>query len=108
MPSNTFSKDFRYVYANTVGIALTHSEVTLHLGIQLHPPTPEMEEQTAVIMNHTAAKLLVEMVGRLLKDFENATGQSIPVDPEKLAQIEHVIAEARALRDAAAPTAEAN
>lgn len=98
--NNTRSKDFRYVYANAFGLGFGNNEVQLIGGIQTNPGTPDpaMEEQVALIFTHTSAKQIAQMLNMLIADLEEANGQTIPIDQEKIKILEGLIAANKAAR----------
>ena len=60
-----------------------------------------MEEQGAVVINHSAAKILAQMLGLLIEDYEEAMGAPIVVSADKLDPLKAQIAAAKAARDKA-------
>lgn len=89
------SQDFRFVFGNTFSVTFGPTEVQVIFGIQKKPGTddPTMEEQVGVVFTHTAAKLLSEMLGLMVADLEDRTGQAIPLEGGKLDGLRALIAE---------------
>ncbi len=101
---NTRSQDFRYVFANTIGMTFGPTEVQLIFGIQKQTGSddPSMEEQVGLVVTHPAAKLLAHMIGAVMADYEEATGTVVPIDPAKIAQLQTMLDDAKRKRAEAA------
>ena len=88
---NTRSKDFRYVYAGGFSMFFNGQDAIIKFGVKVDGNLDILHEEVGVIMTPTTMKLLGKLLVRMSEMVETATGQEIPVDPTKLAAIEHSI-----------------
>lgn len=81
MPNRT--TDFRYFFANTLGLAWSDNDCKLIFGVDEGGGAESTLEQTGVIMTHKTAKLLSMHLTAIIKGFEEHSGQEIPFDADK-------------------------
>lgn len=92
---NTRSSEFRYVYANGMGVQFGGSDVTLVFGIKENPASPDdkIMEEVAVIMTHVTAKHFALSLAKMITHVEQANGKVIPVENENLDKLERFLNE---------------
>ena len=69
-----FPRGLTPIYANTMIVSHTASEVILDLG-QILPNTPVCKIQGRVVMTAMNAKILLQILGENLRRFEDAHGE---------------------------------
>ena len=80
----TRSLDFRYIFANGVGLGLNDNEIRLMFSFceDLNKPE-ESIEQVGIILTPRTAKLVARMLSDSIEHFEGISGVKIPFDEEK-------------------------
>lgn len=88
------SKDFRYIYANGIGLQFNGAELMLMFGVKEDFSNKDniMLEEVGVIMAASSAKLLGLMIAGAVEASEKASGQAIPVDETKLRSLQDMLA----------------
>ncbi len=91
---NTRSKDFRYVYANGIGMQFGDNDVTLVFGVKEDPTDIEekMMEEVAIFLTPSTAKALSMSLAAIIEQAEKSGGK-IPIDQSKMDNLLKVIAE---------------
>jgi hypothetical protein len=81
-----YARDFRYVYANTLGIAGSNHDFQIAFGIDadITSPGSKVQQQVTVILTHNSAKLLAATLSQLVETIERQVGP-IPLAEDKLA-----------------------
>ena len=85
-PSNR-AADFRFVFANTLGFQVSDNDMRLIFSIDEGGGVDNSLEQVGVAMTFRTAKLLGEMLRLILEVHETRTGETVPLNAEKLAPI---------------------
>jgi len=76
--------DFRYIFANTLGLQLTDNEAKIIFGVTEEPGKVEgATEQVGIFMTHKTLKLLSRLLADSVAHYEKSTGVDIPFDEEK-------------------------
>jgi hypothetical protein len=85
-PKNTRAKEFRYNFADTIGLQFNGNQAIITFSIANNPSDPSQgaQEQVAVAMVAVVAKSLASTLGIILSRFEKSTGTVLPfsVPPE--------------------------
>jgi len=99
---STQSKDFRFVYSNTIGLQFNGSELILRFSIlnELSNPAAGHVEQVAVAMSAANMKALWQTLDAVIKHHEKVTGAPIPVSPQIQQVIDKAIAAAASKKPA--------
>ncbi len=94
--ANTRSNDFRYLYANGIATAFNGIEAIIAFGIKenLGDTSSKIREEVAIVMHPITLKNLAMTLSRVIEDFEQRTGQTIPVDESAKAAVEKALKEA--------------
>jgi Protein of unknown function (DUF3467) len=80
----TRPSDFRFIYANAVGLAISDHETRIMFALAEDMRKPsENTEQVGVIMNHQTAKWLTKVLSLAIEQYEVASGTTIPFDEER-------------------------
>ena len=92
----TRTPDFRYVYANAVGIRFNGTDVMLTAGIKEDPRESDdtIVENATFIMALSTAKFLSLALSRVITSIETTMGQEIPIDGDKLQTLDEAISAA--------------
>lgn len=85
------ASDFRYLFANAFGVAISDNDCRVIFGIEEGGGPDEMHEQLAVAMTLKTAKMLAAHLSKIIVHIEKASGTEIPLDLEKIAKLEEVL-----------------
>lgn len=109
MNNNPKAKDFRFIYANGMGVQFNGLEFMLAVGVkedQSVENTTFLEEAT-IILSPSTAKLLGVIINKIIVSNEKITGIPIQVDETKINALDQAIAANEAIaagaKDAASP-----
>lgn len=96
--------DFKYFYANGFTVSVSNDEMIVKFGVIEDPsnPTDSICEQVAIVVSLTGGKTLAHSLMAVLERFEESTKTSIPVSPERVAEIQASVAEISGVKN---PTA---
>lgn len=86
---NSRSKDFRYIFANGIGVRFNDNDVTLIFGVKEGDSDEEaVLEEVGVILTPKTAKLLAETLSQVIQNFEQTTGVTLPTNEAFLKSLE--------------------
>ena len=88
----TRAPDFKYVFANAVGLALSDNDCKIIFGVEEGSGPEEMYEQLAVAMTLRTTKMLAINLTAIIDHIEKTTGDEIPFDVEKHAKMLEILA----------------
>ena len=89
-PKNTQAKDFRTVYANTLGFQFSGLELMLRFGIlkNIANENDGIDEQVVVAMSSATAKTLMVSLEKIIGQYEQANNVVIPINPSTESTLE--------------------
>ncbi len=90
------SKDFRYIYANSVKLQFNGSELMLGIGVKENQAESDNDfyEEVTIILSAASAKLWGQMISRVISSSEKATGVQIDIDDTKLENLNEILEKA--------------
>ncbi|WP_454813794.1 hypothetical protein [Labrys neptuniae] len=82
-PKDDFSKDYRTIYANSLGFQFSGGELFIRFGLMkdIAHPLEGIEHQINVAMSAPTAKTLMLSLKHMIEAYEKGTNYVIPVDP---------------------------
>ncbi len=87
----TRAADFRYIFANVLGMSFSDNEAKLVFGVEEAGGPEASLEQVGIVMTHRTLKLLGRLINETVTHYENRTGTTIYLDETRVEKVRETL-----------------